>query len=238
MSNGADIDRLRELELALGHIFTDRELLREALTHKSYTNERGGEGARDNERLEFLGDAVLSFLVSRKLLDLFPRYAEGELSRVRAALVDEEALSTLARQLRIGDYLALGRGEELTGGRDKKSILADAFEALLAAVYLDGGLQPALRLIDTLFDPLLHAPLALGRRDYKTELQERAQASLGRSPRYVLKESSGPDHDRRFVVEVHVGDMPMGTGVGRSKKEAEQAAARIALQDMEQVGNQ
>lgn len=222
-----------ELEQQLGYSFKDRNLLLQSLTHKSSTNERGKGAVSDNERLEFLGDAVLAFVISSKLLERFPDSREGELSRIRALLVDEEALASLAQRLRLGEYLILGRGEEMTGGRGKKSLLADAFEALLAALYLDGGIQTAVSVVDRLIVPLMdQTGLKTGRKDCKTELQELAQSLRGTAPEYRLKGSSGPDHDRRFVVEVTIGTQVLGLGEGRSKKEAEQAAAREALERM------
>lgn len=222
--------RLAELEAAIGHSFNNRALLVEALTHKSLVNEAGGKEARDNQRLEFLGDAVLSLLVSSRLIERFPASREGELTKKRAVLVDEESLAGIALKIGLGNYLFLGRGEERSGGREKKSILADAFEALLAAVYLDGGVVAADRLVAHFFGALLEQSVAsAASRDYKTEFQERAQALQGVPPHYLLTKSSGPDHDRRFTVAAFVGDRCLGEGAGRSKKEAEQAAAREAL---------
>ncbi len=219
-------DQLAGLEAAIGYRFANRHFLEEALTHRSFLNEAGGKSARDNERLEFFGDAVLDFVVSDLLLERFPECREGELTRIRAALVAEESLALLARQIGLGGYLRLGRGEEKSGGREKRSLLADAYEALLAAVYLDGGAEPVRRLVSEHFTPFMTGP---GGRDYKTEFQELSQAIRGTTPRYVLKEASGPDHDRTFVVQVLVGEECLGKGTGRSKKEAEQAAAKTAI---------
>lgn len=222
--------RLAELEAVIGHGFNNRALLVEALTHKSLVNEAGGKETRDNQRLEFLGDAVLSLLVSSRLIERFPASREGELTKKRAALVDEETLAVIALQIGLGNYLLLGRGEERSGGREKKSVLADAFEALLAAVYLDGGVVAADRLVVHFFGLLIEQSVAsAASRDYKTEFQERAQALHGVPPHYLLTNSSGPDHDRRFTVAAFVGERCLGEGAGRSKKEAEQAAAREAL---------
>jgi len=217
--------RLAAVEDTLGYTFRDRALLLEALTHRSYINEAGG--GRDNQRLEFFGDAVLDFLLSGLLLTHFPKSREGELTRIRAALVDETSLSAISTSLGLGLALRLGRGEEKGGGREKRSLLADAYEALLAALYLDGGLEPTTRVVERHFLPLLTSGAQLG-RDYKTDLQERAHLQAGVLPRYVLKEVSGPDHDRRFTVEIYLGERLMGEGTGRSKKEAEQAAAQVA----------
>lgn len=221
---------LAELERVIAYTFRDRVLLAEALTHRSFANESGDGRLQDNGRLEFLGDAVIDLFLSSRLLERFPESREGELSRIRARLVDEEALSLLAGEIGLGRYLRLGRGEELSGGREKRSILADAYEALIAAVYLDGGADAVSPVIEAHFGPLAESYAAgLAGRDYKTEFQERAQALRGGTPRYLLKEASGPEHDRRFTVEVFLGEELMGEGTGRSKKKAEQAAARTAL---------
>ena len=219
-------DRFFAIEGRLGYRFRDRGLLEEALTHRTYVNEAGG--GKDNQRLEFFGDAVLDFLLSDLLLVQFPESREGELTRIRASLVDEASLAKIALGLDLGSCLRLGRGEEKGGGRQKRSLLADAFEALLAALYLDGGLDPARRVVTEHFAPLFASGQGLAGRDFKTDLQERARLERGALPRYVLKEVSGPDHDRRFTVEIYLGDELMGEGAGRTKKEAEQAAARAA----------
>lgn len=218
-------DALARIEARLSYRFRDRGLLQEALTHRTYVNEAGG---KDNQRLEFFGDAVLDFLLSDMLLVRFPDSREGELTRIRAALVDEASLARVAAELDLGRSLRLGRGEEKGGGRQKRSLLADAFEALLAALYLDGGIDEARRVVGELFTPLLSCREILSGRDAKTELQERARLLRGELPCYRLKEASGPDHDRRFIVEVYLGEELMGEGVGRTKKEAEQDAARAA----------
>jgi ribonuclease-3 len=223
-------DQLAKLEALIGHRFRDRLLLEEALTHRSFRNEAGDDTVKDNERLEFFGDSVLGFLVSAILLERFPGCREGELTRKRATFVTEESLAFLARQIDLGSCLRLGRGEEKSAGREKRSLLADAYEALLAAVYLDGGLDAARRLVESHFIPLLdHSSTGPGGRDFKTEFQELAQARLGATPRYVIKESSGPGHDLTFVVETLVGEECMGEGTGRSRKEAEQGAARTGI---------
>jgi ribonuclease III len=219
---------LDSLEETLGYRFQNRSLLEEALTHRTYVNEAGG--GKDNQRLEFFGDAVLDFLLSDMLLVQFPGSREGELTRMRAALVDETSLAQIAMAIDLGSCLRLGRGEEKGGGRQKRSLLADAFEALLAAIYLDGGIEPARRVVTEQFGPLLASGEVLAGRDYKTDLQERVRVLRGELPRYVVKEISGPDHDRRYTIEIIVGDRVLGEGVGRSKKEAEQAAARAATE--------
>ncbi|HBA88793.1 MAG TPA: ribonuclease III [Geobacter sp.] len=225
MENPAQ-EQLAALEAKLAYSFHDRGLLQEALTHRTYVNEAGG--GKDNQRLEFFGDAVLDFLLSDMLLIRFPDSREGELTRMRAALVDEASLARVAAGLELGSALRLGRGEEKGGGRQKRSLLADAFEALLAALYLDGGIEVARRVVTELFAPLISCADLLSGRDAKTELQERARLLRGELPRYVLKEATGPDHDRRFTVEIYLGPELMGEGVGRTKKEAEQDAARAA----------
>jgi ribonuclease-3 len=217
------LDRFQE---KLGYRFRDRRLLEEALTHRTYVNEAGG--GKDNQRLEFFGDAVLDFLLSDMLLVQFPASREGELTRIRAALVDEASLARMATALELGSCLRLGRGEEKGGGRMKRSLLADAFEAVLAALYLDGGIDPARSLVTRHFAPLLACGVSLAGRDFKTDLQERARLARGQLPRYQLKLVSGPDHDRVFTVEIYLGEELMGEGVGRTKKEAEQDAARAA----------
>lgn len=234
--DGTENDILGELEIAIGYTFTDRLILHEALTHRSFVNEAGDKSVKDNERLEFFGDAVIDFFLSEQLFEHFPDSREGELTRIRASLVDEESLAQLAARLDLGRYLFLGRGEEKSGGRGKKSILADAYEALVAAVYLDGGARPAKCLIGGHFVPLMER-YANGTisRDYKTEFQELTQALRGATPRYILKKSSGPDHDRVFTVETCVGGECLGEGSGRSKKEAEQAAARQGFARLKSV---
>jgi ribonuclease III len=223
-------DPLRELEIAIGYTFAERRLLFQAMTHRSFVNEAGDRSVKDNERLEFFGDAVIDFYLSHQLYERFPESSEGELTRIRASLVDEESLAQLAKGLDIGRFLKLGRGEEKSGGRGKKSILADAYEALVAALYLDGGAAAVQALVELHFAPLMerHAGGTLS-RDYKTEFQELTQALRGETPKYLLKDASGPDHDREFKVATLVGGVCFGEGVGRSKKEAEQAAAREGI---------
>lgn len=217
---GSDIER------KLGYRFRDKTLLQEALTHRTFVNEMGG--GKDNQRFEFFGDSVLGFLLSEMLLLQFPAAREGELSRMRAALVDEASLAKMAASLDLGGALRLGRGEEKGGGRQKRSLLADAFEALLAALYLDGGTEPVRKVVAELFQPLFTSGELLASRDSKTELQELARTLRGKMPQYNLKQVTGPDHDKRFTVEVYVGEELMGEGVGRTKKEAEQDAAGAA----------
>jgi ribonuclease-3 len=208
---------LEGIEKALDYRFSNREHLVEALTHRSLSMVSGSE-CRDNQRLEFFGDAVLGLLVSRRLLTRFPSMGEGDLSRIRASLVDESALAGIADGIELGKFLFLGRGEEKTGGRKKKSILSDGLEALLAAVYLDGGIEAAEQLVDRFFGPLLESIEidAIG-RDNKTRFQELCHALYGKAPQYVLK-ISGPDHDRLFAITARIGETCLGRGAGKSKR--------------------
>ena len=221
---------LSDLESQIDYCFKDVSLLREALTHSSALNESSGGEARDNERLEFLGDAVLGLMVASLLLERFPDKREGELSRLRASLVGEENLARMARSLDLGRFLVMGKGERQTGGAQRKSLLADAFEALLAAVYQDGGVAAASGFVALLFLPLLDAVTSdvIG-KDYKTALQELTQARFGAVPQYRIDAVTGPSHEQRFVVSVLLRDEQVGKGEGGSKKEAAQQAARAAL---------
>jgi ribonuclease-3 len=209
------------------------ELALEALRHGSYVHERSlapsREQLRSNERLEFLGDAVLGYLIARRMYDRFPEAAEGDLTRLRASLVREESLALVARQLGLGELLLLGRGEQRSGGRENAGRLADALEAVIAAVYLSCGMERALDVIDRLLAPLYQRADGLS-RDPKTELQQLFQ-SRRRVPQYIVLAVSGPDHARFYDIEVRLDGTPLGRGSGRSKKEAEQAAARAALAD-------
>jgi ribonuclease-3 len=218
--------RRTTLEKALGVTVRDRDLFRRSLTHRSYAYENGG--LPTNERLEFLGDAVLSIVVTDHLYASFPDLPEGQLAKLRASVVNMNALAGVARGIGLGSWLLLGRGEEYSGGRDKASILADTFEAILGAVYLDRGLSTAAKLVHTFFDPLVASASTSGAAlDWKTSLQELAATrSLG-VPEYVVTES-GPDHAKSFVATAVVGGEPYGSGDGRSKKEAEQRAAEAA----------
>jgi ribonuclease-3 len=219
---------LENLALRLGYDFHDLGLLDRALRHSSYAHENPGLGP-SNEQLEFLGDAVLALTVSDLLLAASPESSEGELSRRRAALVNARQLAALAKNLDLGAFLLLGRGEEQQGGRRKPSLLADALEAVLAAVFLDGGLAAARDLTRRWFGPLLLREGDLAWRDAKTELQELAQVRFKTSPVYQLLEESGPGHEKHFRVEVHLGERTLSQGGGPTKKQAEQEAARLAL---------
>ncbi len=214
----------------INYTFHKPSLLENALTHSSYANE-GNRGLASNERLEFLGDSVLGFITARYLFGQTSS-PEGELTKLRAALVCEKALCSYARQLGLGEHLLLGKGERNTGGAGRPSILADAFEAVLAALYLDGGLEAA----EAFVLPYLEQERSQQRRaqfkDYKTALQEIVQQNPGERLEYELKSESGPDHNKQFVMEVHLNSNVIGVGRGRSKKEAEQQAAREALKLM------
>jgi ribonuclease-3 len=217
---------------ALGHSFRDPLLLRDALTHRSFANEHPDRAPRDNERLEFLGDAVLAMSASALLWDRFPNAPEGELTRRRADLVCEAGLADIARELGLGKMLRLGKGEDRSGGRTKPRLLCSAFEACVAAVFLDGGLDTAMNVVRALLEPRLDAP-ALGQRDFKTRVQELVQARGGATPRYVVLDTTGPDHARQFHVSCVSDERELGRGLGRSKLEAEQQAARVALEALE-----
>jgi ribonuclease III len=221
------------IEETLGHSFQNPDLLEEALCHRSYVNEQDVEGMRDNERLEFLGDAVLNLIIGHILMERFPLLAEGELSRTRANLVNESRLAQIAANLSLGAHIRLGKGERQSLGRQKKSILADALEAVIAAVYLDGGFQAAFTLVHRLFDRHLRPDrLPTGSHDHKSRLQETLQAVGDPPPGYRVVRESGPDHDKTFHVEVTAGSLS-AEGRGKSKKAAEQDAAQKALEMVE-----
>jgi ribonuclease-3 len=226
-----DTARLATLEERLGSALADRWTSLSSLTHKSYVNEHRGDGWEDNERLEFLGDAVIDLVVSEYLVSRFPLAREGDLSKLRAAVVDEAGLAAMARALGLGELLRLGRGEEMTGGREKSSLLADSMEAVIAAVFLDRGLPAAHALVDRfLDDAYARAEAGSLDRDWKTQLQELGQARQRSSPRYRVVAEVGPDHAKTFEIEVELRGTVLGRGSGRSKKDAEQAAAREALE--------
>ncbi len=225
-------DPLAPLEAILGYTFSQRPLLVDALTHRSYLNEAGRHGAVSNERLEFLGDAVLALVSAEMVYRERPTEPEGRLTQLRVALVRTTTLANFARALHLGAYLRLGRSEASLGGRDRESVIAAAFEAVLGAIYLDGGLAAGERFLD----PLLHQALAQATaqqsiKDAKSRLQELAQGRLGVTPRYRRVGAEGPSHDRRFLVEVLVGMHVAARGEGRSKQQAEQQAASRALED-------
>ena len=227
-------ETLGPLEARIGYEFRDLGLLEHALTHRSRAHEDASGGVIDNESMEFLGDAVLGFVIADLLFTRFPSHDEGYKSKVKAGVVSAASLARLAAEIDLGRYVLLGRGEEKTGGRGKHAILADSFEALIAAVYLDGGIEAASRFILSRFGPLVagagdRADEAEFTEDWKSELQEWLQAEGLGLPRYRLASTEGPDHRKRFDVEVMVGGAPAGRASGRSKKDAEQQAARAAL---------
>jgi ribonuclease-3 len=228
------IDAVAALEARIGYAFRDPSYLQRALSHRSWCAENGGH--ESNERLEFLGDSVLGLVVTDDVFRRFPHLPEGQLSEVRAGVVNARALADVASEMRLGECLLLGKGEDAGGGRTKQSILADALEALIAAVYLDGGLDAATRLILGPFGARIgEAATGPGGRDYKTRLQELAAArSLGR-PRYLVRDE-GPDHAKRFFATVMLDGEASGAGEGNSKKEAEQAAAWLAWSDLQEGG--
>lgn len=222
---------MEKLEEKLGYTFRDRSLLENALTHSSYANENKSLGLQSNERLEFLGDSVLGMVTADYLFRTHPDLPEGDLTRTRAALVCEGSLVEVAHQLELGSYLKLGKGEDAGGGRERPSIVADAVEAVLAAVYLDGGIGSARKIIQKFI--LDREEEKGGSRDYKTALQELVQRENGQVLSYRLTGESGPDHAKVFAMEVLLNDGVIGSGQGRSKKEAEQAAAKAAVLTLE-----
>lgn len=216
---------MKELEKKIGYVFKNKELLKLALTHSSYANEKSGRA--DNERLEFLGDSVLGFITAEYLFTKLKDSPEGDLTKLRANAVCEKSLAVFAREINLGDYIFLGKGEIMTGGKDRPSILSDAFESVIAAVYLDGGIEEAkkfvLKFIEHTTSDIKQAT------DYKTLLQEVIQKNPDEHLTYSLAAESGPDHDKVFTVEVFLNSNCIGTGSGHSKKKAEQAAAKEAL---------
>ena len=219
---------INELEKAIGYRFKNITLLQNALAHSSYANERWHDSLRSNERLEFLGDSILGMVVAEHLYRNFPDRPEGDLSRMRADMVCERSLAQIAERIGLGKHLLLGNGEEASGGRTRDSILADAVESILAACFLDGGMEAARNFINTFV--LTDVPVRkLRNTDYKTALQELVQQKKNQTLAYALLEESGPDHDKRFVVQVSLNGTVVGIGEGKSKKRAEQAAAHEAI---------
>lgn len=219
-----------DLARVTDYSFKNQELLYQAIRHPSYVYEKDNPRVSDNQRLEFLGDAVINLAISNLLMESFPEMKEGDLSKYRASLVSENGLSCIALELELGDYLLLGKGEERTDGRKKLSILSDALEALIGAIYLDGGFTEALRVIAKLFSSLLES-ISHGKsvNDFKTDLQEYSQEAFQSTPQYRLEKETGPDHNKTFYAEVYLKGDLMGKGKGKSKKEAEQNAAKEAL---------
>lgn len=223
--------KLETIQQNIGYSFREMGLLREALTHTSYSNEHRRSKEKNNERLEFLGDSVLSFIISEYLFDQQNPLPEGVLTKVRASVVRESTLKNMAVKIGLGECLFLGKGEIAGGGQERASILADATEALIAAVYLDGGIDVARKFVlDNMMQPIEESLKGKAVQDYKTRLQEELQKNKKVQIRYQLEEESGPDHDKTFKMSVLVCDQPIGFGVGKSKKEAEQKAAQSALE--------
>ena len=220
---------IKELQEKLGYTFKDEAYLIRALSHSSYVNENHSAGD-SNERLEFLGDSVLGLITAENIFKNYKKLPEGELTKLRAATVCEKSLAGFAKQLELGKYLLLGKGENLTGGRERPSIQADAFEAIIAAIYLDGGMEEARNFVLKYIEEAIRHRQSI--KDYKTMLQEVVQRNPGEIIEYVLTGETGPDHDKRFEVEVHLNSNVIGRGIGRSKKRAEQEAAREALELM------
>ena len=220
---------INELEKAIGYQFRNITLLQNALSHSSYANERWHDSLKSNERLEFLGDSVLGMVVAEHLYRTFPNRPEGELTRMRADMVCEKTLAKVANGLGLGTHLLLGKGEEQGGGRSRESILADAVESVIAACYLDGGMNAAVQFIQKFI--LVNVPVTkLHNADYKTALQELVQQKKNQVLSYTLVGESGPDHDKQFRVELTLNGEVVGMGIGSSKKRAEQAAAQKALE--------
>jgi ribonuclease-3 len=218
------------LEKKIGYSFRDKDILLEALTHKSLHYENPKEAPVYNERLEFLGDSVISLAVVESLFNLRGRHQESEMSKIKSFVVKGAALSAVAQEISLGDYLRLGKGEEDTGGRKKVSILANALEALIGAVHIDGGIENARRCVERLLgDRLVEAVESGQYHDYKTEIQEECQMLFGKLPEYRLTAQKGLEHEKTFEVEVFISDEPYGKGIGRSKKEAQTAAAKEAM---------
>jgi len=224
---------LAALQQTLGVSFNDLSLLEQALVHSSYINERPGFAPTSNERLEFLGDAILGFIVAEELYQRFPQFSEGEMTKLRSSLVCRDALSRIARAISLGNYLYLGRGEEVSGGRHKPANLVGALEAVIAAIFLDQGSTTTRDFVLRSLDKELDRVLSQGiEADYKSQLQELIQSRQQQTPTYNVIEAGGPDHDRTFTVEVRLGDTVLGRGAGKSKKVAEAEAARSALDQL------
>lgn len=223
---------MQNFEEQIGYCYKNKELMQEALTHSSFANE-GKKGMRNNERLEFLGDSILSLVVAENLFTHYKHMPEGELTKLRASLVCEKSLFKFAQEINLGGYLNVGRGEEHTGGRERPSIVSDAFEAVIASIYLDGGYDEAKKFVLKFVPKHIDAQkISSSLSDYKTSLQEIIQKNREEKVEYVLISEEGPDHDKAFCVEVHLNSNIIGCGTGKSKKQAEQLAAKEALELM------
>ena len=222
---------LKRLQKKISYSFKKLSLLNQAFTHKSYANENQDYESKDNERFEFLGDAVIGLIIGHLLMDGCPHHHEGDLTKLRSAIVNESRFADLARELNLGEFLLLSKGEDATGGRNKNSILADAYEALIAAIYLDGGFKRVFQVVKKHFDDILSAANqgSLYFRDFKSELQEYTQRIFKTTPKYVLVRKSGPDHNKTFEVNIILKNKVWGKGIGKSKKDASQKAAQKAF---------
>lgn len=231
--NKKEISKVKSLEKKIKYKFKDPCILKRALCHKSYVNENRLSSLEQYERYEFLGDAVLELVISDLMMEKFPKYSEGKLSRLRSALVNEKSLAELARKLNLGKFLFLGKGEDNCGGRNKDSLLSDVYESVLGAIYLDGGFQIAFNFIANQFKDLLHQATQEDIvQDFKTRLQEKTQEIYKAIPKYTLIDEKGPDHSKTFEVHISIKGEILGKGKGRSKKQAEQNAAKLALKDL------
>ena len=231
-----DIDsgKIQALEQIIGYKFKEIMILKEAITHRSFANEHRNRQIKDNERLEFLGDAILDLNISQYLFKKYPDMPEGDLSKIRASIVCEASLARVAKKIQLGDYIQLGKGEEMTGGRERASILADLFEAITGALLVDGGFEAVGEFLEkTLVASVDHLTIEDLYTDYKTLLQESIQKESMEPLQYEVVDEKGPDHDKDFYVAVYHGEACLGKGIGKSKKEAEQQAAKIALKAIE-----
>lgn len=234
-------EAFRAFQQKRGILFDNEELLKQAFTHSSYVNEHRRKPHEDNERLEFLGDAVLELTVSQFLYKAYPFMSEGELTKLRAAVVCEPSLVTFANSLQFGELILLGKGEEMTGGRERPALLADVFEAFIGALYLDKGMDTVIAFLEEVVFPKISAGAFSHVMDFKSQLQEHIQRELKGAPAYRILEEKGPAHNKEFITEVSLNGEVLGTGNGRSKKESEQLAARMALQkvkDLSQENNE
>ena len=225
--------QINELQVKLNYSFKDPTLLVKALTHSSHANERTGKNSVSNERLEFLGDSLLGMTVALLIFNSKPELSEGQMTKLRAELVCERSLAELAQELELGEYIFLGRGERNTGGHKRPSILSDAFEAIIAAIYLDGGYEPVEQFVSKLLTPRINNPQK-SLTDHKTLLQETIQVRPGQNLYYEITNEQGPDHDKSFTVEVKLNGQTIGTGIGKTKKRAEQEAARAAIKTIKE----
>ena len=231
--------QLKQLQKRLSYSFKKISRLDQAFIHKSFANENAERNLEDNERLEFLGDAVLDLIISHIIMDEFPGYSEGDLTKLRSSLVNERRIAELSRELELGHYLLLGKGEDSTKGRNKNSILADTYEAVVAAIYLDGGYKKTFKVLKKHFTKFFTAVNqgSLFNKDFKSQLQEITQNKYKSTPRYTLVKESGPDHKKTFSVNVTVHKKVLGSGTGSSKKNAEQKAAQAALRYLAREDN-